>query len=68
MCRCPGKLCGCSGHRDTDGYVNGRFIGNDTFSFCYTQAGSKTESSVVNCTQVKTRALTHVARDATVVG
>jgi hypothetical protein len=38
---------------DTDGYVNGRLIGNDTFSFCYTQAGGKTESSVVSCTQVK---------------
>jgi hypothetical protein len=38
---------------DTDGYVNGRLIGKDTFSFCYTQAGGKTESSVVSCTQVK---------------
>jgi hypothetical protein len=37
---------------DTDGYVNGRISGN-TFSFCYTQAGGKTESSVVSCTQVK---------------
>jgi hypothetical protein len=38
---------------DTDGYVNGRIIGNDVLSFCYTQAGGKTESSVVSCTQVK---------------
>jgi hypothetical protein len=37
---------------DTDGYVNGRISGN-TFSFCYTQAGGKTQSSVVSCTQVK---------------
>jgi hypothetical protein len=38
---------------DTDGYLNGRIIGNDVLSFCYTQAGGKTESSVVSCTQVK---------------
>ncbi|MBV9971390.1 MAG: hypothetical protein JO228_15515 [Xanthobacteraceae bacterium] len=38
---------------DTDGYVNGQLIGNDTISFCYTQAGGKTESSVVSCTQIK---------------
>jgi hypothetical protein len=38
---------------DTDGYVNGRLVGNDVLSFCYTQAGGKTESSVVSCTQVK---------------
>ena len=38
---------------DTDGYLNGQLIGNDTLSFCYTQAGGKTESSVVSCTQVK---------------
>ncbi len=38
---------------DTDGYINGRLVGNDTLSFCYTQAGGKTESSVVSCTQVK---------------
>jgi hypothetical protein len=42
---------------DTDGYVNGRLIGKETFSFCYTQAGGKTESSVVSCTQVKPRAV-----------
>jgi hypothetical protein len=38
---------------DTDGYVNGRLVSSDTLSFCYTQAGGKTESSVVSCTQVK---------------
>jgi hypothetical protein len=38
---------------DTDGYINGRLVGNDTLSFCYTQAGGKTESSVISCTQVK---------------
>jgi hypothetical protein len=38
---------------DTDGYLNGQLIGNDTISFCYTQAGGKTESSVVSCTQIK---------------
>ena len=38
---------------DTDGYLNGRLVGNDLLSFCYTQAGGKTESSVVSCTQVK---------------
>ena len=34
-------------------YINGRLVSNDTLSFCYTQAGGKTESSVVSCTQVK---------------
>ena len=38
---------------DTDGYLNGRLVGNDVLSFCYTQAGGKTESSVISCTQVK---------------
>jgi hypothetical protein len=38
---------------DTDGYINGRLVGNDTLSFCYTQAGGKTQASVVTCTQVK---------------
>jgi hypothetical protein len=38
---------------DNDGYINGRLVGNDTLSFCYTQAGGKTESSVISCTQVK---------------
>ena len=38
---------------DTDGYLNGQLIGNDTISFCYTQAGGKSGASVVSCTQVK---------------
>jgi hypothetical protein len=38
---------------DTDGYLNGQLIDNDTISFCYTQAGGKTETSVVSCTQIK---------------
>jgi hypothetical protein len=38
---------------DTDGYINGRLAGSDTLSFCYMQAGGKTESSVISCTQVK---------------
>jgi hypothetical protein len=38
---------------DTDGYLNGRLVGNDVLSFCYTQAGGTTESSVISCTQVK---------------
>jgi hypothetical protein len=38
---------------DTDGYLNGRLVGNDVLSFCYTQAGGKTESSIISCTQVK---------------
>ena len=39
---------------DTDGYVLGRLDDdNDTLSFCYIQAGGKTGSSVVSCTEVK---------------
>ena len=39
---------------DTDGYVLGRLNDdNDTLSFCYIQAGGKTGSSVVSCTEVK---------------
>ena len=38
---------------DTDGYIDGQLVGNDTLSFCYTQAGGKTKSSVVSCTAVK---------------
>jgi hypothetical protein len=38
---------------DTDGYLNGQLINNNTLSFCYTQAGGKTESSVVSCTEIK---------------
>lgn len=38
---------------DTDGYVNGRLIGENVLSFCYMQAGGKTQSSVVSCTEIK---------------
>jgi hypothetical protein len=38
---------------DTDGYVNGQLINDNVLSFCYTQAGGKTQSSVVSCTEVK---------------
>ena len=38
---------------DTDGYLNGQLINNNMLSFCYTQAGGKTESSVVSCTEIK---------------
>ena len=37
---------------DTDGYWEGPLDG-DTFSFCYTQAGGPSNSSVVSCTEVK---------------
>ena len=37
---------------DTDGYAKGE-IGGDVFSFCYAQAGGKSSSSVVSCTEVK---------------
>ena len=37
---------------DTDGYWDGPLDG-DTFSFCYTQAGGPSNSSVVSCTEVK---------------
>ena len=26
---------------DTDGYINGRLVGNDTLSFCYTQQAAR---------------------------
>jgi hypothetical protein len=38
---------------DTDGYINGQLVDDDVLSFCYTQAGSKTGSSVVSCTEIK---------------
>ena len=37
---------------DTDGYLRGEVRGN-VLSFCYTQAGGKSESSVVSCSEVK---------------
>jgi hypothetical protein len=38
---------------DTDGYLNGQLVNDDTLSFCYTQAGGKSETSVISCTEVK---------------
>jgi hypothetical protein len=38
---------------DTDGYLNGQIGDNDVLSFCCTQAGGKTQSSVVSCSEVK---------------
>jgi hypothetical protein len=38
---------------DTDGFFNGELVDPDTVSFCYAQAGGKTSSSVVSCTEVK---------------
>jgi hypothetical protein len=38
---------------DTDGYLDGQLIGNDTMSFCYKQAGGKSGASVVSCSQLK---------------
>jgi hypothetical protein len=38
---------------DTDGYLNGRLIGDNVLSFCYMQAGGKTQSSIVSCTEVR---------------
>jgi hypothetical protein len=37
---------------DTDGYLNGHIDGT-VLSFCYTQAGGKTNSSVVSCSELK---------------
>jgi hypothetical protein len=38
---------------DTDGYLNGRLVNDDLLSFCYTQAGGKSQTSVISCTEVK---------------
>jgi hypothetical protein len=38
---------------DTDGYLNGQLVDDNVFSFCYTHAGGKTQSSVVSCSEVK---------------
>lgn len=37
---------------DTDGYLQGQLDG-DVLSFCYTQAGGSSSSSVVSCTEIK---------------
>ena len=38
---------------DTDGYLNGQLVDENTLSFCYTQAGGKSQQSVVSCTEIK---------------
>jgi hypothetical protein len=38
---------------DTDGYLNEHLVNDDVLSFCYTQAGGKSQTSVINCTEVK---------------
>jgi hypothetical protein len=38
---------------DTDGFLNGQLEGKNALSFCYTQVGGSTSSSVVSCTEVK---------------
>ena len=38
---------------DTDGYLNGRLVNDDLLTFCYTQAGGKSQTSVISCTEVK---------------
>ena len=38
---------------DTDGYLNGQLVDDNTLSFCYTQVGGKSQSSVVSCTEIK---------------
>jgi len=38
---------------DTDGFLDGQLVNNNTMTFCYKQAGGRTESSVVSCSEVK---------------
>jgi hypothetical protein len=38
---------------DTDGYLNGQLVDDNTLSFCYTQAGGKSQQSVVSCSEIK---------------
>jgi hypothetical protein len=38
---------------DTDGYLNGQLVTDNLLTFCYTQAGGKSETSVVSCTEIK---------------
>jgi hypothetical protein len=38
---------------DTDGYLNGELIDDNTLNFCYTQAGGRGQSSVVSCSEIK---------------
>ena len=37
---------------DTDGYLNGQLTSKNVLSFCYTQVGGSTSSSVVSCTEI----------------
>ena len=38
---------------DTDGFLDGQLVNNNTITFCYKQAGGRTESSVVSCSELK---------------
>ena len=38
---------------DTDGFFDGQLVNNNTMTFCYKQAGGRTESSVVSCSELK---------------
>ena len=38
---------------DTDGYLDGQLIDDNTLSFCYKQAGGASGASVVSCSQLK---------------
>jgi hypothetical protein len=52
-----GELTGADGKTvvivDTDDYLNGQLVNDDTLSFCYTQAGGKNQQSVISCTEIK---------------
>ena len=47
---------------DTDGYLNGQLINNNTLSFCYTQAGGKTEFERGELHRDQTHAATRAVR------
>ena len=38
---------------DTDGYLDGQLIDDNTLSFCYKQVGGASGASVVSCTTIK---------------
>ena len=38
---------------DTDGFLDCQLVNNNTMTFCYKQAGGRTESSVVSCSELK---------------
>jgi hypothetical protein len=38
---------------DTDGFLDGQLVNNNTITFSYKQAGGRTESSVVSCSEIK---------------